>query len=94
MNKYSLLIAFKMLILFGVSAISQDVAKEIINTSEEMPRFPGCEGKKTKEEKYKCADEKLMNYIYSNLNYPKEGSIEGRVTVRFVVTKEGKIDNV
>jgi periplasmic protein TonB len=46
-----------------------------------MPSFPG-------------GQSALMTYIYKNIKYPeeaKEKGIQGRVTVRFVVTKDGSI---
>jgi TonB family protein len=48
---------------------------------ESMPSFPG-------------GDAKLMNYIKKNINYPLEDKakgIEGKVIVRFTVTKTGKV---
>lgn len=71
--------------------------KEIFNIAEDMPRFPGCENLDTKAEKEECAGKKLMEYIYTNLKYPAiatENSIEGRVTLRFAVNKDGKIGSV
>ena len=70
---------------------------EVISLVEKMPRFPGCEDKPNNEEKEKCSLYKLMQYIYKNLKYPaiaRESSIEGRVVVRFIVDKKGKISNV
>ncbi len=51
---------------------------------EEMPSYPG-------------GDQALMDYIYANLKYPdeaREQKISGRVTLRFVITKEGKVSDV
>ncbi len=51
---------------------------------EEMPQFPG-------------GDEELMRYIASNLKYPtvaQEMGIEGRVTLRFVVNRNGEVGSV
>ena len=49
---------------------SQD---ELFNVVEEMPRFPGCEELEiTPAEKKKCAETKLLEYIYSNVQYPQE----------------------
>lgn len=51
---------------------------------ESMPSFHG-------------GDAKLMNYIKKNINYPLEDKakgIEGKVIVRFTVTKTGKIKDV
>ena len=64
---------------------------------EQMPRFPGCEDLPTNNEREKCAQSKLMQYIYSNLKYPAiaiENGIEGRAVIRFVVDTTGKINNV
>lgn len=51
---------------------------------EEMPRYPG-------------GEDAMINYISANLKYPKEAQnagIQGRVTVRFVVEKDGSITDV
>jgi len=48
---------------------------------EEMPTFPG-------------GEEKMMGYLHDHIKYPqiaKENGITGRVYVKFVVDKEGKI---
>ena len=71
--------------------------EEIFVMAEDMPRFPGCEKESTKADKEACAQQKLMEYIYSNLKYPTiatENGIEGRVTLRFVVEKDGKVGQV
>jgi periplasmic protein TonB len=51
---------------------------------EQMPQFPG-------------GDEELVKFITDNLKYPAvaaEVGIEGRVTIRFVVNKDGLVSNV
>ena len=51
---------------------------------EEMPCFPG-------------GDQKLMEYIANNINYPQEArdkGIEGRVFIRMVIEKDGSVSNV
>jgi len=70
---------------------------EIFSLVEEMPRFPGCEDKESKREKKECSIEKLYQYVYDNLEYPElalKDSIEGKVTVRFEVKKDGSISNI
>jgi protein TonB len=60
-----------------------EVEKPFI-TVEQMPQFPG-------------GDAELMKFIGSNLKYPTiaaENGIEGRVVIRFVVTKEGSVSDV
>jgi protein TonB len=61
---------------------------------EEMPTFPGCESVGDKAERKKCADEKMLQFIYKNIKYPaiaRENGVEGMVVVRFIVEKDGKI---
>ncbi len=56
--------------------------KDIRRTCDTMPRFIG-------------GEMEMFNYIRKNLKYPVRGchDIQGRVAIRFVVTKEGKIEN-
>ena len=65
--------------------------KEIYKVVEDMPRFPGCEDIDGGEDASKgCAEMKLFDYIYSNLEYPlsaKENRIEGKCYIQFVVSK-------
>ncbi len=69
--------------------------EEIFKVVEQMPRFPGCEDQSgSNEEKYQCAQAKLLEYVYKNVKYPaiaRENGIQGRVVVQFVVEKDGKI---
>lgn len=51
---------------------------------EQMPQFPGGQGE-------------LMKFVQGNLRYPTiaaENGIEGRVIVRFVVTKDGTVSDI
>ena len=51
---------------------------------EEMPCFPG-------------GDQKLMEYIANNINYPQEArdkGIEGRVFIGMVIEKDGSVSKV
>jgi protein TonB len=53
-------------------------------TVEQMPQFPG-------------GEQEMQRFIANTLKYPvvaQENGIEGRVTIRFVVTAEGKISDV
>ncbi len=57
---------------------------KVFDVVEEMPSFPGGQGA-------------LMEYLQKNIKYPvvaAENGIEGRVIVRFVVSKDGSISNV
>ncbi|MFK8104654.1 MAG: TonB family protein [Saprospiraceae bacterium] len=66
----------------------------IYKVVHEMPRFPGCEEEESLALKKKCATQKMLMFIYSNIRYPKEArqlNIEGTCVVRFVVGEQGKI---
>ncbi len=62
---------------------------------DQMPRFPGCEEiQGNLSEKDKCAQQKMLDFIYSHAKYPdkaKDEGIEGMVVVRFIVEKDGNI---
>ncbi len=69
----------------------------IFKIVEEMPRFAGCENLKKKEERNQCSQQKLLEFIYSNIKYPeiaKETQVEGVVVVQFVVEPDGSISNI
>lgn len=58
--------------------------RDIFVVVEEMPEYPG-------------GDLALLNNIIENLTYPpeaKEQGIQGKVILRFVVTAEGKVDDI
>ena len=60
------------------------VEQEIFQIVEEMPAFPGGEGK-------------LMEYFAKNIKYPqiaRETGIQGRVFIGFVVEPDGSVSNV
>ncbi|MEL6986512.1 MAG: TonB family protein [Bacteroidota bacterium] len=64
---------------------------------EEMPRFYGCEEIGDRNERQHCATQKLLQYIYGNITYPKDArkkGIEGKVLVNFVINKEGKATDI
>lgn len=72
----------------SITDVTQPKATEE-NTSpivfaEQMPQFPG-------------GDKALISFISQNLRYPTiaaESSIQGRVTIRFVVSKTGEVTDV
>jgi len=62
--------------------------------AQEMPLFYGCEEAGTWQEKKKCSDTKMLEFIRNNLQYPAEAKankIEGMVMISFVVEKNGTI---
>lgn len=72
--------------------------RKIFKVVEQMPKFLGCaEMEGTETEKMDCSRDKLLNYIYENLVYPKEAKdneTEGQAILQFVVAKDGSIDEV
>ncbi len=63
---------------------SEPVKEEIFTAVEQMPQFPGGEAE-------------LLKYIASHIKYPTmaaENNIQGRVVVKFVVGKDGRVGDV
>jgi len=61
---------------------------------EDVPVFPGCEGAKDKKA---CFQEKMQAHIVKNFRYPEiaqEMGIQGRVSVMFVIQKDGSIGDI
>lgn len=65
---------------------------------ETMPRFPGCEDQGLSDADLdKCAQEKMLQFVYENLRYPsydRNLGIEGMVVVQFVVLRDGSLGDV
>jgi len=69
---------------------------EIFTIVQDMPRFPGCEEMADSGEKKKCAEKKMLEFIYKSIKYPtlaKENGIEGMVVISYVVEKDGSVTN-
>lgn len=67
-------------------------SNEIFKVVEEMPSFPGCENITNREERQACSNQKMLEFIEANLNYPEaaiERNAEGLVVVRFAVDTIG-----
>lgn len=71
---------------------------KIFQVVEEMPMFPACDSLTKYEERKACADKAMLEFIYANLQKPKncarEGGVEGTVVVSFVIKKDGSISDV
>ena len=62
----------------------EPVKEEVFTAVEQMPQFPG-------------GDAELLKYIASHIKYPTmaaENNIQGRVVVKFVVGKDGRVGEV
>ena len=83
----SLKVALMMLVLlfsFMTSTAQTKKNDMVFDVVEVMPQFPG-------------GQIAMMKYIMENMKYPKQAmkeGIQGRVTVRFIVEKDGSISNV
>lgn len=63
---------------------------------DEMPRFPGCEQTKDQSEREICAQQKMLTFIYSNLDYPqkaRKNGDEGTVIIQFTILANGSLDD-
>jgi len=72
---------------------------KIFNEPEVMPVFAGCNDKLNgdPEALKACSNQKMFDYIFSNIKYPKEAKdagIEGMAVVKFVVNTSGSIEQV
>ncbi|MBI1224059.1 MAG: TonB family protein [Bacteroidetes bacterium] len=68
--------------------------QEIFKVVEDAPIFSGCEEVLDKAERQKCAETKLLEFIYSKISYPpmaRENGVEGMVYIQFVVETDGSI---
>lgn len=83
----SLKVALMMLVLlfnFMTSTAQTKKNDMVFDVVEVMPQFPG-------------GQTAMLKYIMENIKYPKqimEEGIQGRVTVSFIVEKDGRVSNV
>ena len=71
--------------------------ESIFKVVEDMPRFPGCEDITDKNERKKCAQEKMLKFTYGNMKFPEEAKkqgVEGKAILQFVVEKDGNLSNI
>ncbi len=67
---------------------------KVFKLPEVMPVFGDCSSISDVDAIYKCSNDNLLTFIYSNLKYPaeaREGGIEGMSVVQFVVDEQGAI---
>ena len=83
----SLKVALMMLVLlfsFMTSTAQTKKKNMVYDVVEVMPQYPG-------------GQIAMMKYIMENIKYPKQAmkeGIQGRVTVSFIVEKDGRVSNV
>ncbi len=64
---------------------------------EVQPQFPGCDEVADEAERKKCAEMKMLQFIYSTIKYPafaRTNGIEGTAYLVFVVEKDGSITDI
>ncbi|NVK04298.1 MAG: energy transducer TonB [Flavobacteriia bacterium] len=92
-----LVLAFVFVVSF--TAFSQD-EKEAPKSFMEITSFPvapGCDADQSQDEIMKCFQTFVSRHISENFEYPedaREGGLEGRVWLRFIVEADGSISNV
>lgn len=65
-----------------------------VGTVDQMPRFGGCEEAESEKQKNICSKTALVNYMITNMKYPKaaaKAGVEGKVIIGFTVKKNGKV---
>ena len=70
---------------------------EIFTIVEDMPIFPGCENKGSKEEIKQCTDNEIYRFIAENTKYPamaRDAGISGTVYMRYLIDEKGEVKNV
>jgi len=85
--------------IFAQEAIPnlQENTEEVFQAVEGMPRFPGCENIRNQTGRKQCADQKMLQYIYKNMQYPKAAQkrgVEGKQVVSFVIDENGKMRDI
>ncbi len=91
-----LAISFNAFVLIAQETPSGDTT--IYRALEAPPRFPACEQLDTTLVVIqKCAEQSLLEFMYSNIRYPQEAreqNLEGNVVATFVVEKDGSLSNL
>ena len=97
--KYTLALPLLLLIafVFSTTHLAAQQTDKVFKVVDEMPRFPGCEDKAVEQmDKTKCANNKLLEFIFGKLKYPEQArkaGIQGMVVLKFLVDKEGNIQS-
>ncbi|MEM7102315.1 MAG: energy transducer TonB [Bacteroidota bacterium] len=98
----SFIVAFCPLVLMAqpeteVSQQTETQEAEVFSEVQVMPRFPGCEDAGLSEPETKaCAERKMLEFIYTQIQYPqeaRENGLQGMVVVQFLVTASGALEN-
>ena len=79
-------------------AIDEEIADVPFAVIENVPIYPGCEKKKSNNEKKQCMSEKIQKFVQKKFNTELAGDLglEGRqrISVQFKIDKNGNVVNV
>jgi len=67
---------------------------EMLKVAEQMPRFPGCEELTDPQARQQCSNQRMIEFVYQNVNYPgtaRKAGIEGVVVAKLAISKEGAL---
>lgn len=90
----------RILLLVMISAVlGCNVGDNVLDKSEVMPRFPGCESQPLPddESRFYCSVERLMGYLGQDLKYPEAARAKGtsgQAVVQFIVKEDGLVEFV
>ncbi len=77
--------------------LSETNPKPVIEKDFKFPLFANCDHLETNEERKGCADQKLLQYVYKNIKYPKEArenGVSGTALVEFYIEVDGSITDI
>lgn len=81
----------------GGDSDDMDVPDELpFAVIEDIPLFPGCETV-PKSKRLDCFNEKMAAHIKKNFSYPQraaEDNVQGRVSVQFMIDKQGNVVDI
>ena len=93
-----ILFSLAIVALSATATLCAQKSNNIFDNVEEMPRFPVCESSyQDNNSKKSCADQKMMEWLYSRIKYPQEAQdkgIQGTVVITFLVDKDGNMLNL
>lgn len=88
-------IVLLVLSLFGGTLLSAQA--DSTKTVERMPVWAECATLQDSLQRTECGNERMLRFIYSNINYParaRENGIEGIAVVQFVIERDGSMSEM
>ena len=69
-------------------------SQPVYTVVEQLPMFPGCPDVGDDDERQRCAQRKMLDFVYENISYPevaRAAGIEGTSVVSFIVGTDGEV---